>query len=393
MWWASAISEKPRLDEALQEGVAGVRARIGGTPDLLVVFVSPQHRAAAPLIPGRLQEMFGGGLVIGSTGAGVIGGGREVERRPAISLTAARLPNARIAPFRVAPGVIPAGDPVAWHARVGVTPEQQPAFVLLADPFSCDAAGLAGTLDAAWPGAVKVGGLASGGMAPGQNALFLDGEAHDAGAVGVALWGDVVVDAVVAQGCRPVGSPARVTRCEGNVVFELDGRPAVLVLEALLYAMTDADRELFRRSPMVGLAIGEGATGRRPGDFLLRNLIGLDRKAGAIGVGWPIVEGQALQFHVRDAAASAADLDAALVRHRAEAPPTAAAGALLFSCLARGEAFFGAPDHDSDAFRRHLGDVPIGGVFCNGEIGPVRGSTYIHGYTSSFGVFRPRGWD
>ncbi len=65
-------------------------------------------------------------------------------------------------------------------------------------------------------------------------------------------------------------------------------------------------------------------------------------------------------------------------------------GSLLFSCLGRGKHLYGRSDHDTDAFRRHLGDVPLGGFFCNGEIGPVHGTTFLHGYTSSFGLFRPR---
>ncbi len=67
------------------------------------------------------------------------------------------------------------------------------------------------------------------------------------------------------------------------------------------------------------------------------------------------------------------------------APP---AGALLFSCLGRGKHMYGRPNHDSDAFRACLGDVPLAGFFCNGEIGPVGGTTYIHGFTSSFAIFR-----
>ena len=68
-----------------------------------------------------------------------------------------------------------------------------------------------------------------------------------------------------------------------------------------------------------------------------------------------------------------------------------AAGSLLFSCLGRGVHLYGRADHDTDVARRHLGDVPLGGFFCNGEIGPIQGTTFLHGYTSAFGLFRPRG--
>jgi small ligand-binding sensory domain FIST len=93
-----------------------------------------------------------------------------------------------------------------------------------------------------------------------------------------------------------------------------------------------------------------------------------------------------VQFHLRDARTSADDLDQLLARHRGTP-----AGSLLFSCLGRGTHLYGRADHDTDLVRRHFGDVPLGGFFCNGEIGPVQGTTFLHGYTSAFGLFRPRG--
>ena len=127
------------------------------------------------------------------------------------------------------------------------------------------------------------------------------------------------------------------------------------------------------------------------GDFLIRNLAGAEERSGALAVGASLHEGQVVQFHLRDAQTSAEDLDARLARYRASQLGGAApAGALIFSCLGRGAHLYGVPDHDSDAFRRHIGAVPLGGFFCNGEIGPVERRTFLHGYTSAFGLFRPR---
>ena len=66
------------------------------------------------------------------------------------------------------------------------------------------------------------------------------------------------------------------------------------------------------------------------------------------------------------------------------------AGALLFQCSGRGMGLYGQADHDSNAFRRLVGDVPLGGFFCNGEIGPIQNATHLHGYTSAFAVFREK---
>ena len=101
-------------------------------------------------------------------------------------------------------------------------------------------------------------------------------------------------------------------------------------------------------------------------------------------------EGQVVQFHVRDSESAATDLDTLLVNHVKEWSGGARAGALLFSCLGRGQHLFGKPDHDTGLFRNKVGDTPLGGFFCNGEIGPVGSSTFLHGFTSSFGIFSER---
>ena len=88
---------------------------------------------------------------------------------------------------------------------------------------------------------------------------------------------------------------------------------------------------------------------------------------------------------------SDADLEALLARYASGHSDAAApSGSLMFSCLGRGAGLYGHADHDTGLFRRHLGEVPLGGFFCNGEIGEVQGRTFLHGYTSSFGLFRER---
>ena len=119
-------------------------------------------------------------------------------------------------------------------------------------------------------------------------------------------------------------------------------------------------------------------------------VIGMDQRTGSLAIGEMLKEGQLVQFHLRDADTSSGDLHAVLSRYAEENRENDIPGALLFSCLGRGEYLYGKPNHDTDLFRDKLGKVPIGGFFCNGEIGPVSGTTFLHGYTSSFGLFRPK---
>jgi small ligand-binding sensory domain FIST len=281
------------------------------------------------------------------------------------------------------------GPPEAWERLVGVRPHDEPQFVLLADPFSGHPQALLAGLDYAFPSSPKIGGLASGAASPGMNALFLDDGVFSEGTVGVAMSGDVAIDTVVAQGCHPIGELMRVTGCRGNLLYELDGRPAFEVLRELFATLDERDRRLASMALFVGVLMDEFSNEPQVGDFLIRNLIGVDPSRGAVAIGESLQDGMRLRFHVRDAQTSAQDLHTMLGSYE-KTPSGPVSGALLFSCLGRGEGLYGRPNFDTGVFREYLGDVPVGGFFCNGEIGPVSGSTFLHGYTSSFGLFRPR---
>jgi small ligand-binding sensory domain FIST len=205
----------------------------------------------------------------------------------------------------------------------------------------------------------------------------------------VSLKGDLAVDTLVAQGCRPIGTPLFVTGVEGTSITSLDGEAPVTILHQLFESLDERDRELLQYALFLGLVMRDGLSSYGPGDFLIRNLIGIDPASGALAVAEHIRVGQVVQFHLRDADTSSADLEAHLAAFRRRSPGRPS-GALMFSCLGRGEHLYGRPGHDSSLVRNTLGPLPMAGFFCNGEIGPVHGRTFLHGYTSSIAFFRPR---
>ncbi|MSQ27849.1 MAG: hypothetical protein EXR51_06905 [Dehalococcoidia bacterium] len=394
MRWASAVSDNPSLTLAIETCVANVQAALEGAPaDLAVVFVSAQFAPQFGRVPQMVRDRLGPAVVFGCGAGGVIGGGHEVENRSAVSLTVAHLPGVQITPFRVEDPLLPNPDagPDAWEELVKAQRADNPHFLVIADPFSIQAEDLLAGLDYAFPGAAKIGGLASAADRAGGNALFLDAEAFDNGAVGLALSGNITVDTVVAQGCRPIGAPLPITRCERNQLLELDGRPPLEVLQQLYAGASERDQQLFRHSLFLGVVMDELQERHRLGDFLIRNLLGIDQATGALAVGALLREHQTVQFHLRDAETAGEDLRSMLSQYLSDADPAQAEGALLFQCTGRGSYLYGRPDHDTDIFREHLGALPLGGFFCAGEIGQVGGSTYLHGYTSSFGIFRALG--
>ena len=393
MRWSSAVSEADTLADAVRDCAARLNTELeGARPDLVVAFASAHHADSFADVPSLVGAALPGGVLVGCSSGGVIGAGAEVENRPGFAMAAAQMPGVSITPFHVEDAALPDGDapPQDWEALLNTSAGNDPQFLLLADPFSVRGEFLLMGLDYAFPGSVKIGGLASGGIQPGANALFLGDEVHRAGMVGLAFSGDVMIDTVVAQGCRPIGVPMQITECQSNVLIGVDGRTPFEALKEVFTGLSDRDRQLAQNSLFLGIVMDGMNESPRQGDFLIRNIVGVDGKRGVLAIGEMLKEGQIVQFHLRDADTSAQDLDAVLERYLDTHATHREAGALLFSCLGRGSYLYGRADHDTDMFRDKLGPMPLTGFFCNGEIGQVGGSTYLHGYTSSFGVFHPK---
>ena len=243
-------------------------------------------------------------------------------------------------------------------------------------------------------------------LGSGATGLFCDDRFYREGAVGVALSGNIVLDTIVAQGCRPIGQPYWVTEGERNILLAMqedDGsglpsdrcavnRSPLEQLQDLVQALSEDDRQLAQQNHIfIGVAQNGFKQTLEPGDFLIRNLLGVDPRVGAIAIGDSIRPGQRIQFHLRDAETSAEDLDLLLRQYvRAGKTNPSPVGALMFSCLGRGEGLYGEPNFDSQLVNEYLENLPIAGFFCNGEIGPVGGSTFLHGYTSVFGIYREK---
>jgi|AP95_1055475.scaffolds.fasta_scaffold15730_2 small ligand-binding sensory domain FIST len=393
MQWASAISSEPNANAAATELKRDISRQLGrNSADLVLAFLTPHYEEAYDRIPALIADHLSPKAFIGCTAAGVIGNGREIEQRPGFALVAAVLPEVEIHPFHLEAGDLPDQDvgPERWVQSLGVQPEPTPHFIMLVDAGGApgfDPRPLVRGLDYAYsPRAAKIGGLAS--VLQG-NCLFLGEEVHHSGCVGVALQGNIVVDTVVAQGCRPVGGLLTVTGCSGYYLTGLDDRPAVEVLVELYHSLPADDQQLLQSALHLGIAATEFKQELGLGDFLIRDVMQLDHEKGFIAVGDLLRPGQTVQFHVRDAAAATQDLELMLRRYCQSPTPTLPAGGLLFTCTGRGQHLFQEPDHDSVRFADAVGDIPLGGFFCGGEIGQVGDSTYIHGYTSSFGIFRP----
>lgn len=404
--WLNVLSTLPSLEGALTEIAGKIQASLEEIPSLGILFISSAYTSEYPRVIPLLREKLPLPVIIGCGGGGIIGMQSpqevlEIEGDTAISLSVCNLPGVNITPFYIKGEDLPDLDssPQNWVDLIGISPRQDPNFIILSDPFSAKINDLLAGLDFAYPGAIKIGGLASSGAMGAPNSLFYYSDnqpgpyVYNEGSIGIALTGKLLVETIVAQGCRPIGEIYQVKEGERNIILELSHGEQVAsplqILQDLIGTLNERDRELAQNSLFVGMARTEFKLELTQGDFLIRNLIGVDPRSGAIAVGDRIRPGQRLQFHLRDARTSAEDLDLLLSQYKKiQDEDSELLGVLMFSCLGRGERLYGKPNFDSQLLRQYLPNIPVGGFFCNGEIGPVGDNTFLHGYTSAFGLFR-----
>jgi small ligand-binding sensory domain FIST len=379
---ASVLSTVRNSDAALRDVVERLAAQLGdrsGPADLAVIFASMHHADLLGKASAELTAKGFGRHVIGCTGETIVGEAREVEGEPALAVWMIDAPGLEVRPVRL----VDEGDRLEPIRAVRAGCE---TLLLLGDPFSFAPDPWLKAVDAELPGLKVVGGMASGSHVPRQNRLVLDGVVHEDGAVGVLLGGPVSVRMIVSQGCRPIGRPLIVTRAERNVIRDLGRRPALEVLREIFEELPPDDQERVQSGLHIGRVINEYQETFRRGDFLVRNVMGADDDGG-IAITDVVRVGQTIQFHVRDAETADEDLRRLVETELQDRPAARAGGALLFSCNGRGTRLFDEPDHDVGVLRELLGPIPVAGFFAMGELGPVGGQNFVHGYTASVILF------
>lgn len=378
MSFGAGLSQSADPRGAAVEATMAARGALGDVPpSLAVVFASPHFAERASDVVDAVHEGAGPDALVGCVAEAVVGGAREVEAEPAVSVWLAALPEP-VVPFRM--------DWERTGERSGIVAGWPPGgeghpHVILCDPFTFPVDPWLREVNRQMPGTVIVGGVASGAQASGETRLFLGNEVLSSGAVGVRLPAGIRVRTLVSQGCRPIGDAFTVTGAEANVILELGGRPPLERLREVVAAMSPEDRELVQRGLHVGRVIDEYKAEPGRGDYLVRGVVGADPESGAMAVGDAVAVGETVRFHIRDAASADADL-----RRLLDEAPGGPAGALLFTCNGRGSRLFAEPDHDAALASKELGEPPLAGLFCAGELGPVGGRNFLHGFTASMAL-------
>lgn len=385
MQFASAISTRPDPLAAVDELVERTAGRVEPTAvNLVLLFCSAHHEDDLNAVVARLGERFSQAGIFGCTAEGTLGGDREVQSTCSMSLLVGSMPGVRLHTFHLDRDRIEALDGAELRSCLGVEPDNDALVLAFGEPFSFPITDFLKQTNRDLPGIPIVGGMASAAERPGQNRLILNGQLYDEGLVGVTLTGPFSATTVVSQGCRPIGQPFVVTGGHHNVIQALGGKSALERLRELFGTLSPDDVRLAKQALFVGRAMHEYQDRFKRGDFLIQNIIGFDTDGGALALAAPVQVGSTVQFHVRDAACADDDLRALLAEAKSTFGQTPPAGALLVNCNGRGVRMWPAQQgHDVTVLHEMYGDVPVAGFFAAGEIGPVSGKNYVHGFTAS----------
>jgi small ligand-binding sensory domain FIST len=374
-----------RLEDSTAAAAEATRAAtsdLEAVPNLALVFASPHHADRAEQLLDAVHRVAQPAGLIGCVGEAVVGGPHEFEAEPAVSVWLGSLPG-DVETFHMEFVRTSSGGAFGgW--RLEPEGDQPETLLMICDPFTFPADLLLRHLNQRAPAVTVVGGMASGATEPGATVLFHDRAVVREGAVGARIR-SAAVRTLVSQGCRPVGQSYVVTKADRNVLLELGGQPPLDRLRETVGALSPPDRELVAQGVHVGRVIDEYRSEFGTGDFLVRGVMGADQQTGAIAVGDQLEVGQTVQFHIRDAATADEELRTLLERTVGDLPGRPA-GAVLFTCNGRGSRLFPAPDHDAAMIDSFLG-APMAGFFCAGELGPVGGRNFLHGFTACVAVF------
>lgn len=375
---AVGISDSFDAVEAFTDASRQAARELGAPCDLCVVFAGPPHLGHAKWLLSTVHDELEPAHLIGCGASGVVGGGREIEGGAGAVVWAASLPGVELETYHLT------GEP--GDGAIDGLPDglEADTLVVLADPYSFATERMLETLAEMRPGLPVLGGLVSAAAA-GGGILFRDGDVISGGAVACSIGGVGVVPCV-SQGAVPVGPEMTITAAHGNVIEELASEAALDRLKSAITELPARERALAADGLMIGLVIDENQPDYGRGDFLVRPIIGADPEHGWIAIGEEVRVGQTVRLQVRDEVSADEDLRSALATQSQALASGGAAGALLFTCNGRGSHMFTLPDHDALAIEDTLG-VPAGGFFCAGEIGPVGGRNFLHGFTATLAVF------
>ena len=354
-------------------------------PDLVIIFVAGYPPEAFEDAVQRITELTNGRNVISVTCQSLVAGDREMEDTKGISIWAACWPDAEVTPM-----TLELLSESGQSSFVGLPQDQwqdDSVLLMFSEAYSFPSDAILEHLNMTHPGLRVFGGVSDTGLDVSAARLMLNGQVQSKGAVAVRISG-VNVQTVVSQGCRPIGDAMIVTDAERNVIGTLGGQPAFDTIKKIYATLPTQDRERVERGLHLGIVMSELQDEFQYGDFLIRNVIGIDEETKSITISDYIRKGRTVKFHIRDQVSASIELKSMLENAMTDEAPKRPAAALAFTCNGRGSHLFEKSDHDAAMIRQIVGEVPTAGFFAAGEFGYVGNSNFLHGFTASIALFQ-----
>jgi small ligand-binding sensory domain FIST len=380
-------------EKAVEEAFAAAFLQAGvSQADLALVVFTAEHSRDQGKLRNAVTRAAGRARVVGSSAAGILTGVTEVEGSHGFAvlvLSSERL-QAEAFIFESLRGRDDeVGAEIAKISRQH--PAKNPLTVLMPDSYNGQAQQLLQTLDNQTGYSPVIGaGSSESGVA---GATFqMCGEKIATNAVaGVHLSGSFQALIDITQGCQPITEPLVITKADGNIIYEIDDRPAFEVFSSVLKGPLVEDLRRALMYVFVGLPADQQRNTVVAGQYLVRNIIGLDSTEGIIGVADHVHEGQSMIFTLRDGQRARDDLGQMLQRQRERLNEKKPAFGLYFNCCARGASLYGIPGIDSAYIRRMLGDFPLIGMFGGYELAPLGGANHLFAYTGVLALITEAG--
>jgi small ligand-binding sensory domain FIST len=379
---ASVLTLEPFSEKGVIRAARQALAQLGCNPSVAFVFASADYGAHLEDFLELIQLHAHAPLILGGSASGLVGIGEESESQPGFSLLLLSLPETRLTPLAFNEPQSDDFSPEDWRKFAG-TGADSDAWIVLLNPAKAAAEPWLKRWSSAFPKVPSLGALLSANDRSDEMFAFLNQKPVEAG-VALGLKGGFTLHTIVSQGCRPIGEPHAITGLDSNLVRSIGSRDAFEILKESIESLTPQEKARAAGNIFAGLALNEYVDDFKTGDFLIRSILGADPESGAVALAAAPRLGQTLQFQLRDRHSAHEELLRMLsARTLKNARPVAS---LVFACGGRGIGLFDTPHHDAVAIQERFGPIPTAGLFCNGEIGPVGGRAFLHGYTAVIGL-------
>jgi small ligand-binding sensory domain FIST len=377
---SGSFDETVVRDTAIQ-----LREQLAGKPTFGFVFATPDYAEKAEEFLELIRVYGHVPTLVGCSGTGLVGLSQEQEEGSGFSLMLVSVPGGKVTAIPFNGDMVEASSGSDyWHRKTNLKPTDVKAWLAFINPHLLNAEVWLKQWNQAYPQIPIFGGHAGGFSGDPEAWVFCDDRIAPGGVV-LALQGEIAVQSVVSQGCKPIGEPLTVTQADRNILLTLGSRPAYEVLCEVYKELSDSEREQAKGHLFAGLAVSEYLEDYKRGDFLVRNIIGADQKSGAVAINAVPRVGQTLQYQLRDSRMATDELKRLLLDKAGRMPARPFAG-LLCTCHGRGRALFGGPNHDASLVNEFFPGLPMTGLFAHVQIGPVGDRSFAHGYTASLAL-------